>query len=453
MGNGASSKTEVNILHGAQLGDDTPNGNSSYQAKMIKCAEENAALQGEMEVLKTDNKFLLQLLEKNGIDVDKERKKASKIKVPDLAWGLKNLVISVEGDTVIFDDDDLADDDEEGIILYSKPIDEVKYFEIKLLDTMGLAIALAPKSYPINERPGLRAPSIAWHESGEIYRGNAKLATNIEGITSFGKLDVLGAGKLNGKYFFTYNGVFQGFFEWQNPAIKDKSSGSSLPKLFPCIGMWEKGSVSVNMGQTPYLFDPQSISAIDLVWAKKDVIITYEGDSISFDDDGLADEDEEGGIMYSKTISEVHYFEITIEKEMGSLAVGLTNKNYSPKLRPGWESSQIAWQSDSAKIFRQSNSDNIVELEKLGKINISTHKNQKCTIGCGYSADIRKDSIYYTKDGEFCGWVACSEIPEFSKDPVKLYPTIAMWGSCFSLSVNMGQKDFVFDSTSLQSHK
>lgn len=126
----------------------------------------------------------------------------------------------------------------------------------------------------------------------------------------------------------------------------------------------------------------------------------------------------------------IYYFEVEIKNKSkdGMIAVGFSSQQASLERLPGWESESWAYHGDDGKSFFG---------EGTGR-NYGPTFGINDVIGCG--VDFASGCAFFTKNGRNLG-VAFKELKN-----VRLFPAVGMKKSPGSwISVNFGQKPFIFD--------
>lgn len=133
----------------------------------------------------------------------------------------------------------------------------------------------------------------------------------------------------------------------------------------------------------------------------------------------------------------VYYYEVSIisKGKEGMIGVGFSGANASLEKLPGWEPDSWAYHGDDGKSFCAATP---------GKPYGPTFTSGD-VIGCG--VNFMKGSAFFTKNGVFQG-NAFRDLRD-----IKVYPSVGMKRPHAHLSVNFGQRPFMFDIDRMVSHE
>ncbi|KAI1002915.1 hypothetical protein K3495_g5288 [Podosphaera aphanis] len=129
----------------------------------------------------------------------------------------------------------------------------------------------------------------------------------------------------------------------------------------------------------------------------------------------------------------IYYFEVTIlarEREESSIGIGFSSKKVPLSRLPGWEPESWAYHGDDGHSYCS---------QPSGKI-YGPSFSANDVIGCGVI--FRTNSAFFTKNGDHLGTA-------FRDVKGKLYPSVGMKKAGEHITVNFGQRPFIFDINSL----
>ncbi|KAI4172924.1 MAG: hypothetical protein LQ348_006672 [Seirophora lacunosa] len=224
-----------------------------------------------------------------------------------------------------------------------------------------------------------------------------------------------------------------------NGALSSRSSSASLPKLAPSHrGM----TYEVIEHQPPE--DNGGLTPLPAKWVETDknqaIEIGSDGLDVRFVGGSKLHEHEAAAARTDHPMPVqvgLYYYEVTITSrgKDGFIGIGFSGPKVSLEKLPGWEPDSWGWHGDDGNTFC---------CQITGKKYGPTFTTGD-VVGCG--VNFMTGCAFFTKNGVFLG-------PAFRElKDVNVYPSIGMKRPHAQLTVNFGQRPFVFDIDGMMRHE
>ncbi|KAL9007669.1 MAG: hypothetical protein Q9173_007115 [Seirophora scorigena] len=224
-----------------------------------------------------------------------------------------------------------------------------------------------------------------------------------------------------------------------NGALSSRSSSASLPKLAPSHrGM----TYEVIEHQPPE--DSGGLTPLPAKWVETD-----KNQAIEIGSDGLGVRFVGGSKLHEHEAAAartdhpmplqvgLYYYEVTITSrgKDGFIGIGFSGPKVSLEKLPGWEPDSWGWHGDDGNTFC---------CQITGK-NYGPTFTTGDVVGCG--VNFMTGCAFFTKNGVFLG-------PAFRElKDINVYPSVGMKRPHAQLTVNFGQRPFVFDIDGMMRHE
>ena len=300
---------------------------------------------------------------------------------------------------------------------------EYSYYEVTVKDygkngTIG--IGLARRNYPLDQQPGWRSGSIAWHcDNGGLYIENpfsiVEFTPGKSGDTIGCGIDFEASGELfdrqvgdseNGESHESQVGVY---FTHNGKRILEETIKEPEGGLYPTVGMHSPGeiveiSLSAATSTTPTLKRGARAERVNV-----------DGNVISFANNQCDNPcSEVGGVQLMQyNMKKLNYFEVTIVSggEESAIGIGIASSKYAFDCQPGFGDESISYHCNTGYCFRNG-----------GCESYSHTSSAKDVIGCGIRYIEDKLHVFFTRNGKQLVNPMCFE----KLQPSELYPTVRM---------------------------